>query len=130
MLVLARHTDCARLLKDPRLSSDYTKGAGYQQLLASGELTPRMQTETDRRWFGFRDPPEHPRQLRLVMKALVPRVVDRLRPRAQTLVDQLLDHSLDRGTDFDLVEDLTLALPNAGDQRVARRAGRGLSPRL
>ncbi len=111
MVVVARYADCARLLRDSSLSSDYTNGARYQQLLASDGLDSQRLAEAERRWLAFRDPPEHTRQLRLVMKALVPRLVEAQRRFAQRLVDELLDQALGEGTEMDLVEDLALALP-------------------
>ena len=56
------------------------------------------------------DPPDHGRLRGLVNKAFTPRVVERLRPRVQALVDGFLDAVQDRG-EMDVVRDLAYPLP-------------------
>src|SRR6266581_3978782 len=43
------------------------------------------------------DPPDHTRLRSLMNKVFTPRVVDAMRPRIQTLVDELLDQALSAG---------------------------------
>lgn len=57
-----------------------------------------------------RDPPDHTRLRRLLATALTSRVVDRLRPRIQGMVDDLLDRVEGDGQ-MDVVADLALPLP-------------------
>lgn len=56
------------------------------------------------------DPPNHTRLRALVNKAFTPRVVEQLRPRIQTLVDDLLD-AVEAQHSFDIVRDLAYPLP-------------------
>jgi cytochrome P450 len=56
------------------------------------------------------DPPDHTRMRRLISRAFSPRVIDRMRPRIQQIVDRLIDHVEPQGH-MDLIEDLAFALP-------------------
>jgi cytochrome P450 len=56
------------------------------------------------------DPPEHTRLRRLVSKAFTPRSLQKMRPRVQQIVDELLD-GLDGRPEFDLVAELAWPLP-------------------
>jgi cytochrome P450 len=58
----------------------------------------------------FRDPPDHTRLRGLVNKAFTPRVVERLRPRIDSVVEELLDSCADDGG-MDLISDLATPLP-------------------
>ena len=57
-----------------------------------------------------KDPPEHTRLRYLVVKALTPRRIDRLRARARTLIADLLD-PLDGAAGFDLIDAFARPLP-------------------
>jgi pimeloyl-[acyl-carrier protein] synthase len=70
-----------------------------------------------RRWTALRgiihaDPPEHTRFRGLFVRAFTTRAVERLAPRVQSLVDELLAPALERG-ELDVVADLALPLPAA-----------------
>jgi cytochrome P450 len=56
------------------------------------------------------DPPDHTRLRRLVSKAFTPKMVNGLRPRIQTLVDDALDTMAARD-DADVIGDLAFPLP-------------------
>jgi cytochrome P450 len=56
------------------------------------------------------DPPDHTRMRRVVSRAFSPRVIDRMRPRIQQIVDQLIDNVEPSGS-MDVIEDLAFALP-------------------
>lgn len=111
MVVLASYADCDRFVRDPRLSSDYTNGTRFRELAASGALDAVRLAEASQRRLLFLDPPEHTRQLRLVKKAFVPQVVEGVRPRVRTIVDELLDRAASRGGDMEFVDDFAFALP-------------------
>jgi cytochrome P450 len=111
--VLSRHEDCLGLLKDRRMSSDESRSATFQQ---SGSLR-RVHPEggepplgEEARPFLFMDPPDHTRLRGLVSKAFTARVVERLEPRVQELVDDLLDAALEK-PEIELIEDLAYPLP-------------------
>mgnify|MGYP006330099637 CR=1 FL=1 len=57
-----------------------------------------------------RDPPDHTRLRGLVNKAFTPRVVERLRPHIQDIVDDLLARVEARGS-MDLIEEFAYPLP-------------------
>lgn len=56
------------------------------------------------------DPPDHTRLRSLMNKAFTPRVIEAMRPRIQTLIDELLDRALSSGQ-MDLIRDLASPLP-------------------
>ena len=58
------------------------------------------------------DPPDHTRLRKLVSKAFTPRVIERLRPRIQQLVDDALDRVEPAG-EMELIGDLAFPLPFA-----------------
>lgn len=58
----------------------------------------------------FKDPPDHTRLRTLVNKAFTPRVVERMRPRIQEIVNELLDEAEQRGT-MDVIADFAYPLP-------------------
>jgi len=56
------------------------------------------------------DPPDHTRLRRLVSLAFTPSAIERLRPRVQQLVDDVLDTAAERGS-MELVEELAFPVP-------------------
>ena len=56
------------------------------------------------------EPPDHTRLRSLVQKVFTPRTVEDLRPRIQSIVDDLLDRALPAG-EMDLLEDFAVPLP-------------------
>jgi len=56
------------------------------------------------------DPPDHRRLRALVNVAFTPRVIERMRPRVQELVDTLLDAARERGA-MDIIHDFAYPLP-------------------
>ncbi|HTO08503.1 MAG TPA: cytochrome P450, partial [Myxococcota bacterium] len=91
--VLTRHADIAAVLRDPRMSVDRS----FQpKPIADDGVDPAKLHPLARalralsRIMLFRDPPDHTRLRGLVNKAFTPRMVEALRPRIQTLVDELL----------------------------------------
>lgn len=56
------------------------------------------------------DPPDHTRLRRLVTQAFTPSAIERLRPRVQQLVDDVLDRAAERGS-IELNEELAFPVP-------------------
>jgi cytochrome P450 len=106
-LVLTRHADCLHVLRHPAASSDERKGSVFQAMAEAGEIDQEL---ADNRPFLFLDPPDHTRLRRLVSKAFTPRTIERLRPRVQALVDELLDAAVPSGA-LELIEELAYPLP-------------------
>jgi cytochrome P450 len=80
LVVVGRHEDCSRILRDPRASSERN-----QSLLTAPELRARRPAS-----FLSLDPPDHTRLRRLVSKAFAPRVIAGLAPRIRELCGDLL----------------------------------------
>ncbi|MFD9518101.1 cytochrome P450 [Streptomyces sp. NPDC059979] len=104
--IVTRHEDGLEALSDPRLSSD-VRDASDTRLLAQ---LPDTERESMLSNMLRSDPPDHTRLRRLVSKAFTARRVAEMRPRIQSLTDQLLDEIVPAGR-ADLVADFALPLP-------------------
>lgn len=96
------HATVRQVLSDQRFSREAAMGPQVPVLVRAGadpDLLPSM------------DPPRHARVRRLVAKAFSPRMVDRLAPRMQQVVDDLLAGIEEHGPPADLVELYTEPLP-------------------
>lgn len=95
--VLTRYDDISTLLRDPRLGHEVTEGfpeggsADWESML-------------------FRDPPDHTRLRSLVSKAFTPRMLESLRTRIHSIVDDTLSTARQTGT-IDVIGDLAFPLP-------------------
>jgi cytochrome P450 RapN len=96
------YEDVKTVLGDPRFSRAATLGADVPRTF------PLIQTDTN---LLVMDPPDHSRLRKLVAKAFTMRRIEMLRPRAQEVVDGLLDDIEAQGPPADLVEGLALPLP-------------------
>ena len=101
--VLTRYDDVVASLRDPRLAKEAI-GAFVAARLGVPPMPLNSMSMLDR------DPPDHTRLRGLVNKAFTPRVVERLRPHVQEIVDGLLDGVADKGH-MDLIEDFAYPLP-------------------
>ncbi|MCP2165124.1 cytochrome P450 [Goodfellowiella coeruleoviolacea] len=97
-----RYADVKTVMSDPRFSRAATVGKDIPR------TTPARQQGTT---ILSMDPPEHSRLRKLVAKAFTARQIERLRARAQQVVDELLDRMAEQGPPADLVEGLALPLP-------------------
>ena len=109
--MLSRHADVLSVLRHPTVSVDRPG----QPRPVEGEPPPDLHplaraVRALSRVMLFRDPPDHTHLRGLVNKAFTPRVVERLRPRIQALVDDLLAAPL-RDGGMDLIRDLAAPLP-------------------
>jgi cytochrome P450 len=101
---------CAAGLRDERLSSRRQMAAMPLEQFGIDPSTPAatffwtMQAQL----MLTMDAPDHTRLRRLALKALTPRVVERMRASIETIVDRLLD---DRGPMFDVMADFAAPLP-------------------
>jgi cytochrome P450 len=90
LVVVGRHEDCSRVLRDPRASSDRSSS-----LLMPPDPGPSPSTRS----FLSLDPPDHTRLRALVSRAFTARVVARLEPRIRSLTDELLTAAAAAGDD-------------------------------
>jgi pimeloyl-[acyl-carrier protein] synthase len=109
--LLTRYDDVLATLQDTRHFSSQGRMLAALERLPDG-ARQRLKPFEDHFSVGLisSDPPNHTRLRALVNKAFAPRMVERLRPRIQRLVDELLDAVQPRGA-MDIVRDLAYPLP-------------------
>jgi cytochrome P450 len=107
---LFRYADVHRVLRDPSMSVEERNAKPLPF-----EADPDIQALLDERREGGThtmlnlDPPDHHRLRRLVSKVFTPRMIEELRPRVQTLVDESLDAA--DPPSFDVIAGLAFPLP-------------------
>jgi cytochrome P450 len=112
--MLSRYTDASAIVRDPALSNNERNSDLYQ---AFAEANPEHGPGPFDDEFGqavilFLDPPDHTRLRGLVSKAFTPKVIGRLRPRIEQIVDERLEAVAARGDGrMDVVTDLAYPLP-------------------
>jgi cytochrome P450 len=107
--LVVRYEEAMAALNDPRLSKDMDAAlAKSSEVVAEGLPGPDFA-----RHMLTVDPPDHTRLRRLVSSAFTPKRVEALRPRIQTITDDLLDAIAERGPDgsVDLVSAFAFPLP-------------------
>jgi cytochrome P450 len=85
--MLTRYSDCLAVMHDPRLIRGYTQ----TQDVLHPDWRERPAFLAAERWLLMLDGADHSRLRRLVGKAFTPRTVERLRPRVEAMVDELLE---------------------------------------
>ena len=103
--ILTRYDHSAALVRDPRFS---TNPALLTEGPDASAMGPVRQVGSS--LMMFLDPPDHTRLRSLVSQAFTPRMVESLRPRIQSLVDELLDAVVEKG-EMDVLADLAYPLP-------------------
>jgi cytochrome P450 len=102
LVVLGRHADCSRILRDPRVSSERNRS-----MLAPPDAPPAGALS-----FLSMDPPDHTRLRRLVSKAFTSRVIAQLAPRIREVTGELLSAAAVRDEhELELVSQLAYPLP-------------------
>ncbi len=106
--VVTRYEDVARTLRSPDVSRDIEANATPRD----DEVSVRRRA---RRGSGAKtilnlDPPDHTRLRKLVSQAFTPTAIERLRPRIEQMVDEVLDRAEDRGS-LELIDDLAFPVP-------------------
>ena len=102
------YEDCAALLRHPSLKRRHKD---------SWEIRGAMSNALGRPWFEgasrsmlWLDNPDHARIRGLVARAFTPRFIERLRPRIEQMVQELIDGMKDK-SEIDLIEEFALPLP-------------------
>ena len=112
--VLTRYDDVARTLRGAEFSRDVEANA----MVAEQDSARSRRREVLRQRYEAGeaksilslDPPDHTRLRRLVSLAFTPSAIERLRPRVQQLVDDILDRAAERGS-MELVDELAFPVP-------------------
>lgn len=108
MVVLTRYNDVSATLKSNDFSRDVER---YAETSSSPARQRRRQQNAGRAKSILNlDPPDHTRLRRLVSKSFIPTAIERLRPRVQQLVDEILDRAQEQGS-LELVDDLAFPVP-------------------
>ena len=109
--LISRHRDVDRLLRDRRLGRTYLHRASHAEM---GRLEPPAWHapfhELNDAGMLDREPPDHSRLRRLVLKAFTPRTVEAMRGRIQAIVDGLIDDFGGAG-EVELIGDYIEPLP-------------------
>jgi cytochrome P450 len=108
---LTTHADASMVLRDPHNSSDEKHSNLYEMFMEQAREEGRSSTVDTFQTMLFMDPPDHTRLRGLVQQAFTPRIVEQIRPRAQQLVDELIDAAIAHGGTIDLVDELAYPLP-------------------
>lgn len=108
-LVLTRYADVFATLRSSDVSRDVEANASFDE---ADEVAVRRRA---RRRGGAKtilnlDPPDHTRLRRLVSKAFTPRAIEQLRPRIESMVDEVLDRAADRDS-IELIDELAFPVP-------------------
>jgi cytochrome P450 len=106
--LVTRYDDVAAVLKDERFAKDPLNALSPEQH-ARQPWIPRFARPLTRNMLDV-DPPDHTRLRGLVHKAFTPRLVERMRGRAQALCDRLLDRARGRGR-LDLIRAYAQPVP-------------------
>ena len=112
MWFLTRYEDCVAALKSPHFGHEITRVMTREELGWGGEPPEIVAPLYDmqHQWMLLKDTPDHTRLRTLVHKAFTPRIIERLRERAQVITDDLIDKALPNGG-MDLMSEFALLLP-------------------
>ena len=108
MVVLTRYEDVTTTLK----SADFSRDIDKYSTQASSEARQARRDRQESRTKSILnlDPPDHTRLRRIVSKSFTPSAMERLRPRIQQLVDNVLDRAQNTGS-LELIDDLAFPVP-------------------
>jgi len=109
-VILTRFEDVSWTLRSNDFSRDIDATANEPTEPLAKAKWDRRQDRTGAKTILNLDPPDHTRLRRLVSKAFTPTSIERLRPRIQQLVDDVLNHAA-AGGGMELVDDLAFPIP-------------------
>ncbi len=109
-VILTRFEDVSWTLRSNDFSRDIDATANEPTEPLAKAKWDRRQDRTGAKTILNLDPPDHTRLRRLVSKAFTPTSIERLRPRIQQLVDDVLDRAAASGG-MELVDDLAFPIP-------------------
>jgi cytochrome P450 len=104
--LITRYDDFRKVLTDPRFSADTTR-PGYPS------ANPGMSLARQKyRTFISMDPPDHTSHRRMLTGDFSVKRMELMRPKLQSIVDQLIDDLIKKGPPAELVEDFCFPLPS------------------
>ena len=109
-VILTRFEDVSWTLRSNDFSRDIDATANEPTEPLAKAKWDRRQDRTGAKTILNLDPPDHTRLRRLVSKAFTPTSIERLRPRIQQLVDDVLGRAAASGG-MELVDDLAFPIP-------------------
>jgi cytochrome P450 len=113
-VVLSRYDDVVRTLRGNEFSRDVEANAApTADPVRQGRrerLRQRREAGESAKSILNLDPPDHTRLRRLVSLAFTPSAIERLRPRIEALVDEILDRAAEQGS-IELVDELAFPVP-------------------
>ena len=108
--VLTRYTDIASVYTDERFSRAQGLMRGFERLSPGTKEIAEPVYHSFSKTVFYSDPPYHTHLRGLMNHAFTPRRVERLRPRVQKIVDELLD-LVEAQSQPDIIRDLAYPLP-------------------
>jgi cytochrome P450 len=112
--VLTRYDDVARTLRGAEFARDIEAHSPEPidpiRRERRDRFRQRIESGRSAKTILNLDPPDHTRLRRLVSLAFTPTAIERLRPRIQQLVDDVLDRAAERGS-IELVDELAFTVP-------------------
>lgn len=108
--VLSRYADINETLTDSRFIADERKLPDFEKRRQRIIKTAGIPDDPPVPSMLRLDPPDHTRLRSLVNKAFTPRAIEKLRPRVEEIVNELIDAAADKGS-MDVIEDLAYPLP-------------------
>ena len=108
--LITRYADIQALAQDPRVSRAAVEATRLNNIAEDAMEAARPVLEELQHEVRAKDPPAHAPLRRLLSSAFTPRMVERLRPRIQRLVNDLLDAAAAQGQ-INVIRDLAYPLP-------------------
>lgn len=105
--IVTSYSEVVTILTHSQFSRKLQPTTGYKNFLKKLELNPVFKMQSH--WMLFKDPPEHTRLRTLVNQAFTAKMVEKMYPRIQLIVDKLLDNVQEVGT-MDVLADLAKPL--------------------
>lgn len=104
---VTRYDDVAMILSDQRFGREAPEG---RHLLGDAARRQAAFDDMIGNWMVFMDPPRHTRLRRLLSEWFLPRRIEAMAPKIQTIADGLLDRVRDNGH-MDVISDFAYPLP-------------------
>jgi hypothetical protein len=110
--VLTRYADIVEVLQNHALFSNRGRVTNTIERQYPGDFLEKIKPLLSHFAQGLinSDPPDHTRLRKLVQKTFIPKTLEALRPKIETMVAELLDNASGRSS-FDLVKDFAYPLP-------------------